>query len=480
MVYRRCGRPGGACFSRETEPAKISGGASGGRAVRGEQAAPAEIITPMTVEERVRILALHPTFAHFDGAALRAVAARCRSATFPAGATIMRQGDPGNFAYLILDGEADVFVEIPVGRITMATLGRHHTIGELGAFTDMPRTATVVARTDLATLRIDHDALMSLAADFPAIPLGVIRELGRRLHSMNKPLAYLTYAAGALARDEYDPAFLTELTDQQGELAAFARVFANMAAEIRDKQQRRREMGAAADLQKSILPGPLAQNGAARAVDLHAEMHPARDIGGDFYDYLLVDDKRLVVTLADVSGKGIPAALFMAVSRTVMRSIAGQDDMAAAMRDANRLLSSENEALMFVTVFYGVLDLANGVLRWCNAGHNPPYLLRAQGGREMLRATGVPFGVDPAAFHRVAESVLAPGDGLFLYSDGITEAFNSAGELYGSTRLEHVLGGSQRRSAAEIVGDVLADTARFAAGAEQSDDIACLALRYRP
>jgi serine phosphatase RsbU (regulator of sigma subunit) len=253
-----------------------------------------------------------------------------------------------------------------------------------------------------------------------------------------------------------------------------------MAAEIRAKQQRRREMEAAADLQKSILPGPLAADGAGRAVDLHAEMHPARDIGGDFYDYFLVGDKRLVVTVADVSGKGIPAALFMAVSRTVLRSVAGHDDMAAAMRDANRLLSSENDAFMFVTVFYAVLDLANGVLRWCNAGHNPPYLLRAQGGREMLRATGVPFGVDPAAYHRIAESVLAPGDGLFLYSDGITEAFNAEGELYGNARLERVLAASQRRSAAEIAADVLADTTRFAAGAEQSDDITCLALRYRP
>ena len=127
-------------------------------------------------------------------------------------------------------------------------------------------------------------------------------------------------------------------------------------------------------------------------------MHPARDIGGDFYDYFLVGEKRLVVTVADVSGKGIPAALFMAVSRTVLRSIAGNDDMAAAMRDANRLLSAENDACMFVTVFYGVLDLANGVLRWCNAGHNPPYLLRAAGGRELLRATGVPFGIDPVGF----------------------------------------------------------------------------------
>ena len=231
-----------------------------------QSAQPSAATAAMPVEEITQVLALHPTFRHFDGAALREVAARCGSATFAAGVTIMRQGDPGNFAYLILEGEAEVFVEIPAGRIPMATLGRHSTIGELGAFTDMPRTATVVARTQLSTLRVERDTLMSLAADFPVIAVAVIGELGRRLHSMNMPLAYLTYAAGALARDEYDPALLAELADQQGELATFARVFANMAAEIRDKRQRRHEMEAAADLQKSILPGPLAQDGPGHAV----------------------------------------------------------------------------------------------------------------------------------------------------------------------------------------------------------------------
>jgi sigma-B regulation protein RsbU (phosphoserine phosphatase) len=415
-----------------------------------------------------------------DPAALREMAARCGFARFPAGAVIIHQGDPGDFAYFVLEGEADIFAEIPAARIQMATLGRLTTIGELGAFTDMPRTATVVARTDLVALRIERETLLGLAAQYPVIAVAVIAELGRRLHSMNLPLAYLTYAAGALARDEYDAAMLTELTSQQGELANFARAFANMAAEIREKQQRRRDIEAAADLQKSILPGPLPRDGVTRAVDLHAEMHPARDIGGDFYDYLVVDGKRLVVTVADVSGKGYTAALFMAIARTILRSFAGSDDMAMAMCDANRLLSSENDACMFVTVFYGVLDLANGLLRWCNAGHNPPYLLRANGGSELLRATGVPFGIDAHGLYRIGESVLLPGDALFLYSDGITEADNPLQELYGSERLERVLERMRRRSSTDIVAEILADVRGFAAGAEQSDDITCLALRYQP
>jgi phosphoserine phosphatase RsbU/P len=153
--------------------------------------------------------------------------------------------------------------------------------------------------------------------------------------------------------------------------------------------------------------------------------------------------------------------------------------MATRMVDANRLLAAENTACMFVTMFHGVFDLASGVLRYCNAGHNPPYLLRAAGGRETLKATGIPFGVDGDMPYGTAEAVLAPGDTLFLFSDGITEAFDPAGEIFGEARLEAALENGRGHDAATLVGEVLAATTEFAAGAEQSDDITCLALVYR-
>ena len=236
---------------------------------------PAATARAIPIEEIAGILALSPLFAKFGRAPLLAVASKCSVVTFKAGATIMHQGDPGSFAYLILEGEVDVFVEIPAGRIQMSTLGRDNTIGELGAFTDMPRTATAVASTDLVLLRIDRESLMSLNEEFPVIAVAIVGELGQRLHSMNTPLAYLTYAATALARDEYDDAMLTELTSQQGELANFARVFAEMASEIREKQHRHQEMLAAANIQKSILPGPLPRTGAASR-----RRPPRRDASG--------------------------------------------------------------------------------------------------------------------------------------------------------------------------------------------------------
>jgi serine phosphatase RsbU (regulator of sigma subunit) len=437
-------------------------------------------VGPRAVEDIVKILAPLPIFALLDPASLAAVAARCGFVEYRAGDTIMQQGRMSTFADVILAGEVDVLVDTPAGQVHVATVGRHHIVGELGAVAAMPRDATVIARTDLSVLRIERGSLLSLTVEHPAIGVAIIGELGRRLHGMNRSLAYLTYAANALGRDEYNPDMLAELMRHPGELANFARAFANMAAEIEAKKRRHDEMLAAAKIQNSILPAPLSRDGALAAVDLHAEMHPAREIGGDFYDFFLLDDQQLAVTVADVSGKGIPAALFMAVSRTVLRSGERGGEMAVHMERANRLLAAENAACMFVTAFHGVLDLRTGVLRYCNAGHNPPYLLRVAGGRETLPLTGIPFGIDEGHPYRIAEAVLRPGDALFLYSDGITEALSPTGEEFGTAGLEAALEEARGGAAARIVGHVLDRTTRFAAGAEQSDDITSLALVYRP
>ena len=432
-----------------------------------------------TVDEIAGLLAPLPIFAQLDPQTLAVVAARCGFGYFHAGDALMRQGELSTFAAVILMGEVDIFVNTPAGEINVATVGPPHLVGELGVLAEMPRSATVIARGDLAILRIERDALMAVMAENPSIGVAIIGELGKLIHGMNRSLASLTYAANALGRDEYDPAMLAELAHQPGEVANVARAFASMAAELEAKQRRRDEMQAAAAIQNSILPRPLARDGALAGIDLHAEMHPAREIGGDFYDYFPLDGDRLAITVADVSGKGIPAALFMAVSRTVLRTGERGADMAADMAAANRLLSSENAASMFVTAFHGVLDLATGALRYCNAGHNPPYLLRASGVRESLKATGLPFGIDEELPYRVAEAQLRRGDALFLFSDGITEAFNPQGVEFGTDRLEAALDAARGRDAASLVKDVLAATTDFAAGAEQSDDITVLALVYR-
>ena len=448
----------------------------GATRLRGAAAAASAVVA---LDEIVATLAAHPLFEPLDRASLTAVAARCRLTRFAAGEMLMRQGETETSAYAILDGEADVFVELPSGPVQIATVGRHRIIGELAALTEMPRTATVTARTAIDAVRIERDSLLALAAESPALAVSIIADLGRRMHGMNRSLAYLTYAADALGRGEYDAAMVAELTSQPGEVANFARAFAAMAEEIQAKEHRRQEMQAAAAIQQSILPGRLSPEGPGRFVDLHAEMHPAREIGGDFYDYRVVGPTTLAVTVADVSGKGIPAALFMAVARTVLRAAEG-DDLAARMTAANRLLAAENEASMFVTLFHAVLDVATGVLRYCNAGHNAPYLLRAGGGIERLTRTGIAFGLVPDREYASGETRMAAGDLLFLFSDGITEAFDTAGRDFGEVRLEAALQAARGGTADDVVAGVLAATRKFAVGAEQSDDITCLALAFVP
>ncbi|MGE0259040.1 MAG: PP2C family protein-serine/threonine phosphatase, partial [Alphaproteobacteria bacterium] len=397
--------------------------------------APAAGSRAVPPEDIARVLAPHPIFARFDRGSLLAVAARFRVVAYKRGAALMREGERGGFAAVILEGEVDVFVALPTGPVRLATVGPNRFVGELGVFTDMPRTATVIARSDVVVARIERRSLVRLSAEFPSIALAVIRELGGRLADMNRPLALLTYAAEALGRDEFDSALLDKLTDLPGQLGTFGRAFAGMASEIRAKQNRRAEMRAAAEIQQSILPPPWAPPSIAAGpvayVDLYAEMHPAREVGGDFYDYFLIDPNRLAFTVADVSGKGIPAALFMAVSRTVMRGIGGRSDLSAAMSEANRLLATHNTACMFVTLFYGVLDLTTGLLRYCNAGHNPPFLLRADGRRCSLDATGIAMGIEEQSGYGCCETVITPGDSLFLFTDGITEAFDAAGREFG-------------------------------------------------
>jgi len=433
-----------------------------------------------TVEEIAGLLAPLPIFARLDLPTVTAIAAHCAFRYFHAGDEIMHEGEVSHFADVILMGTVNIFVETPAGQAHVATVGAPRMVGELGALAATPRSATVIATGDLAVLRIERDSLMALTAEYPSISTAIIAELGQRLYGQNRTLANLTYAANALGREEYDPEMLAELTQQPGELANFARAFASMAAELEAKKRRRDEMQAAASIQSSILPRPLPRDGALAAIDLHAEMHPAREIGGDFYDYFPLGDSHLALTVADVSGKGIPAALFMAVSRTVLRSGERGDDMAPDMERANRLLAAENAAAMFVTAFHGVLDIETGALRYCNAGHNPPYVLRAAGGIETLSATGIPFGVMEDMPYRIAEIQLEAGDTLFLFSDGITEAFNPEGEEFGTLRLETALQAARGKAAAALVADVLAATTAFAAGAEQSDDITALALVYQP
>jgi serine phosphatase RsbU (regulator of sigma subunit) len=241
----------------------------------------------------------------------------------------------------------------------------------------------------------------------------------------------------------------------------------------------RRELDIAASIQQSILPRTFPPFPARKEFEIFAEMTPAREVGGDFYDFFFIDETHLGLVIGDVSGKGMPAALFMAVSRTLLKSIAvGGTPPAPCLERVNRLLCAENSAEMFVSIFFGVLNTRTGEIEYSNCGHNPPYVLRRSGRLEVLAGTGgTVLGILDDARCNAKRTVLGPGDALFLYTDGVTEAMDDDGQLFSDARLATVL--ARTLSSPETLVRAVVDSVTQHSGtAPQSDDVTILALRY--
>ncbi len=247
------------------------------------------------------------------------------------------------------------------------------------------------------------------------------------------------------------------------------------------------ELQAARQIQLSMVPKVFLPPTPERPVEVHATLEPARRVGGDLYDFFWGEDGRLYFVVADVSDKGAPAALFMARTKTMIRLVAtlhGLPDGSAmaphqVIEKVNEGLSVENEQGMFVTVFFGIVDPMTETLAYCNAGHNLPYLLGVNRELSLLKgARGKPLGIRPAFTYESAVVELTPGDRLFVYTDGITEALNSAGEFFSQERLETALDELGHASARELVEGVMSRVRAFAADAAQADDIAAMGLRF--
>lgn len=244
------------------------------------------------------------------------------------------------------------------------------------------------------------------------------------------------------------------------------------------------ELEAARRIQMGILPDPAEVFAGEGRLQFYAFLEPAREVGGDLYDFFLLDDERVFVLIGDVAGKGLPGSLFMAVSKTLCKSVALRHagDVGLMMREANAEIARDNGEGLFVTAWAGVVNARTGEIQYCNAGHDAPYILSRAGRppRRLAEGGGPPFCVVEdfpyeAAFHR-----LERGDGLCLITDGVTEAANAAGEFYGRARLEALLARLAPDASAAEVGEALRhDVDRFAAGVEPSDDLAIVAFRWK-
>ena len=239
------------------------------------------------------------------------------------------------------------------------------------------------------------------------------------------------------------------------------------------------DLAVAGEIQQAILPRifpPFPDN--ADKIDIAASMTPAKDVGGDFYDFFRIDDDRIGFLIADVSGKGVPAAIFMAVSRTLIRATGIRGGSPAeCISYSNKLLSDESVDCMFVTVFYGIMNVTTGEVTYCNAGHNPPYIIKGTGEVKALEMSKDPMvGAISGIDYHDCQLQLDKGDALVMFTDGVTEAMNTANEEFGEARLEATLSKTFSKCQ-DMVEAIKTDVAGFVDGAEQSDDITVLALK---
>lgn len=253
-----------------------------------------------------------------------------------------------------------------------------------------------------------------------------------------------------------------------------------------EKERIATELNVATNIQKNMLPCIFPPYPDRKDFDIYAVMYPAKEVGGDFYDFYLLDENHLVITIADVSDKGIPAAMFMVITKTILKNFAmsmtSPDDFSAVVQCANRQLCENNEEMMFVTVFMGMLDLKTGKFIYVNAGHIPPMIRHKHKDDSTFEYLPVEkncvLGINEEAQFKQQEVYLKQGDELFLYTDGVTEAINKEKKLYSIERLYSNLNKiNQKSSCQDILRDVKLSIDEFAQGMYQSDDITMLAIK---
>ncbi len=257
---------------------------------------------------------------------------------------------------------------------------------------------------------------------------------------------------------------------------------ADMVSAVQDREKLaalERELDTARNIQHSLLPSTFPPFPDRQDFDIHARMNAAKAVGGDFFDFFLIDDTRLGFVIGDVSGKGIPAALFMAVAKTQFKPAALRGlPPEECITEVNRALVREKRSSMYATCFYGIFDTASGEIRFCNAGHNPPFVLRASGEVEPIpNSGGLPIGLFDRLPYTAGAVTLQPGDTFFTYTDGVPDALNTAEEEFSDERLIELLRAAPEPACHLLIEHVSRHHAEFTAGAPQFDDITMLAVR---
>jgi len=303
---------------------------------------------------------------------------------------------------------------------------------------------------------------------------------------INNPIKRLTTDVSQLALGNLDTHIEINSNDELGLLAqTFNKMTSDLtksieenARERAEKERINTELSVATAIQASMLPSIFPPFPDRTEFDLYASMLPAKEVGGDFYDFYFIDNDNLAVVIADVSGKGVPAALFMVITRTMIKDSTPGKNPKNIFESVNKKLCEGNKADMFVTAFMGVYNISSGKFTYVNAGHNPP-LIKKHGGDFTFLETDPCFVLAwmKTSEYKETEIKLEPGDVLYLYTDGVTEAMNCKKELFGEQRLLAALNANKDSDSYGLLAAVKKEVDNFADGTEQADDITMLALK---
>ncbi len=403
--------------------------------------------------------------------------------------------------------EAKILQQVFDKQETRSILGKN----QITIMTPVPSSAGRTIGVSLVRLPLDHmnqslqrQVYIAIIIAVGSILIGIfIAYVSAR--RVTNPIEKITNAAKAIQQGNFNPASLFKVAQRSDEMGQLAQVFNKMAEEVSARQeyldalvvertaeleiknkeieqthqQLHSELMVAQSMQIAILPTdfPVHPN-----YEVFGKMVPAKEMGGDFYDLFRIDDEWLGLAIADVSGKGMPAAFFMAVSRTELQSIAASGAAPGeVLSQTNQNLCSENPLELFVTVFYGLVNVKTGQFIYSNGGHNPPYILRSDGSCEALPLTDdMVLGVMPDLLYNDNQVTLQPGDTLVMFTDGVTESFNPQDEEYGEERLIETLKSAKTVSAKEQLENIYTSVSKFADNREQSDDITCLLFNFHP
>ena len=353
----------------------------------------------------------------------------------------------------------------------------------------------IVGTFDEAELEKPGKILMQKAVVFMLVATMVSLALAYIIAAkVTRPLSQLAGYAKSLPSQDFQPepdTAVQALSNRSDEVGRLAEAFLFMQKMLQSylghlkettaaKERIESELKIAHDIQMSMVPKTFPPFPDRKDFDIYATLIPAREVGGDFYDFFFIDDHRLCFAIGDVSGKGVPASLFMALTKTMFRATGARQNVTAELilSRLNGEICRDNDSCMFVTVFCGILDARTGQVEYSNAGHNLPYVLSNRVVTALPKTGGMALGVTESVDYRAGRLRLKPGDKLVLYTDGVTEAMDKEEQLFSEERLEETLQTVDGETSQAVIERVVKEVQRFSAGAPQSDDITMLVLRY--